>query len=204
MTSFESIKEELSLRLSGHRFQHTLSVIETAEKIALAIKNQYPELNQDYLNKIKLAALLHDCCKEVPNADMIQLANFYGLETDLADEHFPNLLHARVGAKYAEDHFEILDPFILKAIEQHTLGAPNMFLSAKILFLADMIEPSRDLDLTQPSYLSPIRELIYDKQALDKALLKAMNSKLNHTISKNQLVHPLSIEARNYLIAVID
>jgi len=147
MTSFESIKEELSLRLSGHRFQHTLSVIETAEKIALAIKNQYPELNQDYLNKIKLAALLHDCCKEVPNADMIQLANFYGLETDLADEHFPNLLHARVGAKYAEDHFE---------------------------------------------------------QALDKALLKAMNSKLNHTISKNQLVHPLSIEARNYLIAVID
>ncbi len=200
MISIDDIKLDLSKRLSTYRYEHTESVVETALKIARVLSSKtYPELDDVYISKIETAAWLHDSCKEVINHEMITLAEFYGIEIFEEDEITPNLLHARVGAAWVEEAYEIFDPIILEAISHHTLGGVEMELSAKILYLADMIEPSRDAT-EKDSELEKIRQIIFKELDLERALLEAINSKIKHVIAKNQMIHPLSIDSRNSLI----
>ena len=191
-------------RLSEHRFKHTLSVRDTALKILdtnleqLSLENQKQIISKEsFVEKLETASLLHDSCKELKNEELLKLANFYGIKIYPEDEASPNLLHARVGAKWVEDEFEIIDPYIIKAIEEHTLGGEEMFLSSNILFLSDMIEPQRKASKD----LEEIREQVYSNNDLDASLFFAMNKKIIHILEKGHRLHPLAIQARNNLIA---
>ena len=53
------------------------------------------------------------------------------------------LEHGPLAAQKAQEDFGIDDPEILEAIEFHTTGRPGMCNLAKIMKLADMIEPTR-------------------------------------------------------------
>jgi nicotinate-nucleotide adenylyltransferase len=190
----EQIKSDLKVRLSSHRYAHTEAVVSTALDIA---KNY--NLESNIRTKLEIAAWLHDSCKELRNEELAILASFYKIQIYDLDRKHPNLLHARVGAHWVEDEYEINDPFILKAIEEHTLAGKNMLVSSKILFLADMLEPGRDKN--KPSEeLNRLRRMISDQEDLDKVLLEALNSKITYMLKKNQAIHPLSIENRNSLL----
>lgn len=199
----EAITQDIRERVSERRFAHILSVKDTTTKIFEAI---YPNLKledkkqviskDEFKQKLRLASILHDSCKELKNEEQIQLAQFYLIKIFPEDIDSPNLLHARVGAKWIEDQYDILDPYILKAVEEHTLGGINMFLSSKILFLADMIEPSRK----SSNDLEKLRSMIYKDGLLDESLLFAMDRKISYVIEKGQKIHPLAIQARNSLI----
>ncbi|MBT6842192.1 MAG: HD domain-containing protein [Candidatus Melainabacteria bacterium] len=188
----EQIQKDLKQRLSEHRFQHTQSVAETAIRFA-----QAHNLTEAEITKIEIAAWLHDACKELKNEELLELAEFYQIEIYPEDEAHPNILHARVGAAWIEEEYEILDPQISHAVRDHTLGSTEMYDSSKILFLADMLEPLRG---NNPE-LDRLREIVLSGQSLDQALLEAMNSKIKYVLGKNQPLHPLSIEARNALIS---
>ncbi len=197
------IEIEISERVSKHRFRHILSVKNTALKIFDSIQDSLRAEDfrqiintESFKSKLRLASLLHDSCKELNNKEQIQLAKFYGIHIFDEDRDCPNLLHARVGAKWAEEEYEILDPYILKAIEEHTLGGKNMLLSSKILFLADLIEPLRK---SYPE-LEKIRMMIYQEKKLYESLILAMNNKITYVITKQQKIHPLAIQARNCLL----
>lgn len=197
------IELDIKKRVSEHRFRHILSVKDTALKIFDSIQDclSKEDLKQiisteSFKDKLKIASILHDSCKELKNEEQIQLAQFYGITVFNEDKDSPNLLHARVGARWAEEEYEILDPYILKAIEEHTLGGENMLLSSKILFLADLIEPLRK---SYPE-LEKIRKMIYEEKKLDESLLLAMNNKISYVIAKQQKIHPLAVQARNKLI----
>lgn len=197
------IEIDIQTRVSAHRFSHILSVQETALKIFDSIQDSLRAEDfrqiintESFKSKLRLASVLHDSCKELKNEEQIQLAKFYGIHIFDEDKDCPNLLHARVGAKWAEEEYEILDPYILKAIEEHTLGGDNMLLSSKILFLADLIEPLRK---SYPE-LEKIRMMIYEEKKLDGSLLLAMNNKISYVIAKQQKIHPLAIQARNCLL----
>jgi predicted HD superfamily hydrolase involved in NAD metabolism len=153
---------------------------------------------------------LHDCAKELKNDEQIDLAKYYGIEIYPEDLLSPNLLHARNGAAIAEEKYEIMDPRVLSAIRDHTLGAVDMGLEAKILYLADMLEPGRDAVIKtrtnasdgEKSYsreLDTMRATIAAGK-LDEALLMAMDSKISYVIRKRQPIHPLGVAARNSLI----
>ncbi len=109
----QEICGKLKTVLKPGRYQHTLGVAETAEKLARRY-GASPEA-------ARLAGLLHDCGKEVSDA----------------------LGHAEAGAKLAEQVYGVSDPEILSAIRCHTTGKPAMTLLEKILFVADYIEPGR-------------------------------------------------------------
>lgn len=190
----EQIKKDLKDRLSEYRFKHTESVVKTA----LSFTQAY-ELDKEMQEKIELAAWLHDCCKELKTEELAILAKFYGIKIHELDMEEPNLLHARVGAKWCEDEYEIYDAYVLKAIEEHTLGGKNMLVSSKILFLADMLEPGRDKNKTSKD-LEELRSMIQNKVNLDEVLLKAFDVKIKYILSKKQALHPLSIESRNNLL----
>ena len=185
------IKKDLKQKLSEHRFQHTESVAETAIRFAKAYK-----LPEETISKIEIAAWLHDACKELKNNELLQLAEFYQLEIYPEDQAHPNILHARVGAAWIEEEYEILDPQISHAVRDHTLGSTEMYDSSKILFLADMLEPLRGNN----SELERLRAIVMQGDNLNKAILEAMNSKIKYVLEKNHPLHPLSIEARNALL----
>lgn len=182
------IKKDLKQKLSEHRFQHTQSVAETAIRFAKAY-----QLAEETISKIEIAAWLHDACKELKNNELLQLAEFYQIEIYPEDEAHPNILHARVGAAWIEEEYEILDPQISHAVRDHTLGSTEMYDSSKILFLADMLEPLRG---DNPE-LERLRAIVMQGDNLNKAVLEAMNSKIKYVLEKNHPLHPLSVEARN-------
>lgn len=187
----DQIKDDLKARLSAHRFKHTESVTKTAIAFAKAYDFSLSEIT-----KIEIAAWLHDCCKELKNEELLQLADFYNIEIYAEDEQSPNILHARVGAAWVEEEYDIVDPYIIYAIRDHTLGSAMMLNSSKILYLADMLEPLRG---DNPE-LERLRAIVMQAKNLDKALLEAMNSKIKYVLEKNQPLHPISIEARNALL----
>ena len=88
---------------------------------------------------------------------------------------------------------EIEDEEILSAIRWHTTGKENMSKLDKIIYLADMIEPSRDF--------SGVEELRNDsKDDLDKAMLNALTYTIKYLLEKGCLIDVNTVKARNYLL----
>lgn len=204
-----AIKKACKKKLSEKRFAHVESVAKRAVQIAEQLSK--PEL----IKKLEAAAYLHDYLKEESNSEQLSMAKYHGIKIFPEDELAANLLHGRNAASFIEEHFEIYDPDIIAAVREHTLGAPQMCLCSKILYLADQTEERRDkkiknkiaaaekVSTSDQSYsraLDRIRELIKD-QKLNAALLAGMDLKIEEQINKQKAIHPLAIEARNSLIA---
>ena len=80
-----------------------------------------------------------------------------------------------------------------EAIGCHTTGRENMTLLDKIIFIADYIEPGRKF-----YGVDEVRELAY--KDLDKAVLLSLENTIRHILNKGVLIHPNTINARNYII----
>ena len=83
---------------------------------------------------------------------------------------------------------------IINAIKYHTTGKKDMNLLEKIIYMADLIEEGRNYPGVEL-----LRELTYNGK-LDEALLLSFNNTIKLVLDRNQLVHPRTIEARNYII----
>ncbi len=183
--SIEQMKEKLNKRLTDHRYIHSLGVVETAVKMALTFGVDE--------KKAQVAALLHDCAKQIPYDEQLKLCYEYGIETDEIKEKQKGLLHADLGAYLAKVEFGISDKEILDAIKYHTLARENMSDLEKILYLADIIEPNReDFD-----GLETLRRLCF--LDLDEALLCGLNLSIAHVEKKSGTLHPQTIKAKEYI-----
>ena len=67
----------------------------------------------------------------------------------------------------------------------------------KIIFLADYIEPGRKFQGVED-----VREIA--EVDLDKAILLAFNNTFKYCLKKDRLIHPQSVEARNYILNCIN
>ena len=181
------IESWLKNNVSEKRFNHIASVAKTAKKYA---KN----LGEDHY-KAELSAWLHDLAKEMPNEKLLEIARGKNIEIDECDLDNPHILHARVGAEIAKEKFGINDPDVLGGIRCHTLAEPNMSKTSMIVYLADASEPGRERKVA-----APLRK-VFKKEGLEKAVLKTIDSKLLQVIEKNKSIHPLTIKARNWLLA---
>lgn len=182
---YEYIRESIKTLLKPSRYQHSLNVEEAAIELA--------KIYRVDIDKCRIAAIAHDCVKNLTDTELIAKANEYGIKIDEIQLNFPQLLHGSVGAKYCEQVFKIKDAEILNAICFHTTGRKNMTTIEKIVYLADVIEKSRDFPGIQE-----IRQL--SKTNLNKALLLACNRTIEYILQKDFLLHPLTIEFRNSLL----
>ena len=178
----KKIKDFLHKKLKPKRFEHVLSVRETAINFAAKYKVD--------LQKVELAALLHDCAKWMNNKILIELSKKYKIQLDQIEQEDPALLHAKVGAEYAKDHFGITDLDILDAIRNHTTGAKRMSLIGKILYVADFCEPKRNYQVADDVY--KIAEI-----DLDSAMLEVAQHKIIRQIESHLLIHPNTIDVYN-------
>ncbi len=174
--------------LGEERLKHSVNTSKVARR--LAIKYNY---NAD---KAEVAGLLHDCAKDLDCKSLEKIVLKYNIELDEIVQKIPKLLHPLVGAIIAKKEFNVQDPVILKAIKAHSTGAAQMSLLDKIIYLSDKIEPLRDMN-----GMEEVRKIA--EIDLDRAVLMALDKGLLYLISKNLLIHPISIEARNNILSKV-
>ncbi len=177
---FELIKD-----MGEERYNHTLRVIETALELG--------RIHKADLEKVKEAALFHDCAKFQGQINWLKMAEDFDIILDTYMEYNQDLIHAPLGAKIARVKYKIEDEEVLDAIYYHTTGRENMTILDKIIYIADYIEPGRNF----PG-LDEIRKEVFTN--LDKGILLAMDNTIKFLVDKNKVIHPNSLKARNFLL----
>jgi len=151
MERIEKIRNELQQVLSEKTFVHSLAVCETAVELA-------ERFGADK-EKAYLAALLHDCAKEV---DIELYCEQNGVKIDDYIRKFMAIAHAPAGANMARQHFGIDDEDVISAIAKHTgycQDGESMSLLDKIVCLADAIEPKRKGSNVDEARIAAIHDL---------------------------------------------
>ncbi len=182
MTDIAEIKEYVKANLSEKRFIHTSGVAQTAKDLA----KHYGE-NELYA---EMAGYLHDIAKEHTLEQMNEITGNLEIDTSIRDSKA--MMHAIAGAELANSLFDIPKE-VYNACYYHTTGRENMTKLEKIVFLSDMIEPSREF-----SGLDEIK--ILAKTDLNKAVLASLNSTICHLVKTNKKIHYPSIKTRNFLL----
>lgn len=188
--NFKELKEIVKSKMSLKRYTHTLGVVEMSEKLAKTY-------NAD-IEKCKVAALLHDICKEM---DMEYIKNICknNFMNELSEEDLENneILHGFAGAYYVKNELGIDDKEILSAIKYHTVGEKNMTLVEKIVYIADAIEYGRNY----PSVVK-IREETYKN--LDRGILMEIEHKEKYLESIGKKSHPNTDELKKEILKELD
>jgi predicted HD superfamily hydrolase involved in NAD metabolism len=189
MFNADQAEQIIKARLSKHRFQHCLGVARTARDLA--------QLYGVDGEKAYLTGILHDYAKNLTVSQLLEVAGQDEQIADEAEKQMPELLHAPVGARLLGEELGIEDQDILDAIKTHTLGSITMSSLAKIIFLADMIEPNREMypELERLRQLSP--------RSLDEAMLLGLESTIRYCLDEAKILHPRTVEARNMFLQKI-
>lgn len=132
---FEELKPKVKELLKESRWNHTLGVVDVAEDLAL-MNNVDPW-------KAKIAALLHDCAKNLSDEVLDKFLKDNNIDISYLDG-YKKVVHSHVGAEYIKNVFKIDDEEMYNAIKYHTTGRPDMSCLEKIVFLADFLDPGRD------------------------------------------------------------
>jgi len=146
------------------------------------------------VKKAAQAGLLHDLAKYFKPAKLLEMAQAEGLDIDSVMELHPHLLHADVSVIVARDTFGVKDEEVLQAIANHTLGRPGMSRLSCIVFLADSLEPGRG----HTPELEALRQL--SQQNLHQAVWRTCDRSLKFLLESHCLIHPRTIETRNWFL----
>ncbi len=190
----EKLKKKLKKHVSSRRYRHSIGVQYTAVMLAM----RYGE----DLQRAALAGLLHDCAKSLDDDEMLKECTRHEIKCNDVERAQPYLLHAKLGACYAEKKYHVDDPEILSAIRYHTTGRAGMSQLEKIIFVADFIEPHRKM----LSVLPAIRQTAF--QDLDEAVYKILDSTIsylddpNAEKKKKKEIEPHTLEAYQYYQAL--
>lgn len=183
---YEIIKNKLASRLKQSRYIHSLGVADTAVFLA--------ERFGVNTEKAKLAGLLHDCARQYPNSELAQEARKRNIEVGIVEAAMPLLLHAYIGAQLVREEYGVDDPEVSQAIYRHTVGGADMTALDKIIYFADMIEPSRDY----PG-VDELR-VLSRTASLDEMVLAGLSRSILFVVEKNHMVHPDTVVARNEIL----
>jgi nicotinate-nucleotide adenylyltransferase len=131
----EALERRLSQELGRERRGHSRRVADLAAELCVA-HGLDPE-------KGTLAGLAHDWARETPPDRLRELALRDGRGESKLEAQYPVLLHGRAAAVSLIEELGMADPEILEAVACHVTGCPGMGLLARIVFVADFLEPGR-------------------------------------------------------------
>lgn len=179
-------RERLKNILSEARYQHSLRVSESAGEMA-----QFWQLDRE---KALTAGLLHDMAREMPQAEMLAMADCYlGKEAENLKKA-PILLHGPIASYLLKEKWGIEDAEILEAVDGHTLARPAMRPLTMIVYLADMLDPIREWE-----GIKEIREKVFID--LGQAMYIAIKYQIAWLEKHKGFIHPAVYEAYKYYSA---
>lgn len=185
MISIQDMKKYLKDNLIENRYNHTLGVVKTALELA--------ERYSADKHKAEVAALSHDMGKNMNVYELKKLIEEEGIRLTVDEEKNMELWHSVASPILGRKIFNIEDEDILNAMRYHTTGRENMSKLEKIIYLADLIEPSRKFNGVED-----IRQIAMED--LDLAMLKALTHTTKYLLDKGHAIDNNTIKARNYLI----
>ena len=170
--------------ISGSRLKHSISTEKTAVKLA--------KLYNEDVKKASLAGLMHDIAKDLSKSKRDAMIKKYKIELDPIEKINPDIIHGKLGALLLKEN-GVKSKKVLEAIEHHTMGAQDMSKLAKIIYLADLIEPKRNFKGVK-------RLRFYASKDLDVALFESMKISLLNVLKKDKPIHPKTLDAYNNLL----
>ena len=188
MMTIEEMRALLQQSLKPKRYEHSVRVYETALKMAEHFRAD--------VKKVAIAALIHDCGRQISKEQSVAKAKELGIPVDPVEESQPILLHAKLGVYYAVHKYGVdaNDKEVLDAIRYHSTGTADMTDIARIVFLADLIEPGRDFE-----GVDEIREASF--RDLDRGMLLSYDNTIRYLLEDGLLIHPDAIAGYNQLAA---
>jgi len=181
----ERLKNWLQARVSGGRYRHSLGVMEAATELAQIHGVEPAPLRQ--------AALLHDCAREFTNDELVATAEGWQLQIREVDRRSPVLLHGKLAVIIGERELGLGEPAIQSAVRWHTAGHPQMTLSDKLFYLADVTEPTRHY-----AWVEGLRALA--RKDVDQAVLMAIGINTDHLDRTGRTVDPDTYDLRDLLM----
>lgn len=165
----------LKKSLSPVRYQHVVGTMIEAVRLA-ALWGADPK-------QARIAALLHDCAKEL---DKRALAVYSGDDSGILP-----VLHAFAGAVLARTEYGVTDEDVLRAIRLHSTGDYAMTTLDKIIYLADITEPTRSFE-----GVDGYRKAL--KKGADEAMIYALTQTEKRLLAAGAKFHPASARALAY------
>ena len=184
--------EYLSLiqeRMGQRRYIHSINVAESAVELAR-------HYGADE-GKAEIAGILHDCCKEIPREEMLQIMTQGGIILDAVEKGTSKLWHPIAGSVYSRDILGIDDADILNAIRYHTTGRAGMSLLEKIIFVADFISAERDYD-----GVDIMRNKAFE--CLEDAMLVGLQFTITDLAKRKKTIHSNALDCYNDVIMCLE
>lgn len=171
--------------VSDARYKHSMRTAKMAEKLCarygLDCKGGY------------LAGIGHDMCKDMEKNVLLSLACKDGKLISAWERDKPSLLHGRAAAVKMHDDFGVTDKDVLEAVSCHTFGGAGICPLAKVIYVADKVEPGREY-ITK-KYIQKL--LCMSLDALTKVVIKdsiAYLEKKGRMVSPETLLFYKSLE----------
>ena len=184
---YQHIHAKLKSRLDEQRFTHSLGVAQTAGKLA--------EIYGVDIAKAHLAGLLHDWDKCLDNAHVQKKVKDLNLAVDpFVYQHMPWLLHGITAAATFAIEMPEVENDVLQAIARHTSAATDMTDLDMVLYVADVIEPSRPYKA-----MEPLRELV-GEVSLENLFLQTFRHVFSHLVDRYYMIHPDTVAVWNCCI----
>jgi len=205
--TLEAAQRWVETRVSKKRLDHIRGVVTVGREIAVGLElDPFP---------VELACWLHDACKEMKGKELIEFAQTNGM--NVAPDELENgpILHGPVAAVIARKELRITNQDVLDAIAEHTLGAINMSVTSKIVYLADKLEASRPEEFTEPIWRAlraiptkgPPNEC-HDfthttEEDLDQAMVVSLTLVAKNLLKKGKPIQPRAMVVRNHFLKLI-
>jgi predicted HD superfamily hydrolase involved in NAD metabolism len=119
---------------------------------------------------------------------MVRVCEKAGLEISDMERNSVSLLHSKAGSILVSEKYGYKDEDIINAVRYHTTGRPGMSLLEKIIFVADYMEPGRDV----ASDLPEVRYLAFNSDTIDDAVLKILFDSLVYLKSTGREIDPMT------------
>lgn len=180
---YDEYRAALAKTLDSKRLYHCECVSEAAGELAL--------LYGADINKAKIAGLLHDITKRLPEEEQLALI---GEEMTPLEKGNHKIHHQMSAPVYLRRNGITDDEEILSAVRWHTTGKSGMTLLQKIVYTADFISADR----SYPD-VDTVRRLA--KISLEHAMLYTSRYTIDYLVSHDRPVHPATVDCYNDMLA---
>jgi len=196
----DSLREDISGKMSAKRFFHTAEV----EKMAAYLGELYAP---ERISELRAAALLHDITKEYPTPLQISICISEDIKLESDAVFAPKTLHARTAAALIPKMYpEFATETVTSAVRWHTTGREGMTTAEKIIYLADYIDMSRTFSdcvrLREYFNSKDVRTLTEEEkdEHLTRTLIMSFDMTIRGLLDEGLPISRDSIEARNALV----
>ncbi len=184
MNKQEEILQDIRERLSDFRYEHSVNVAESAEKLA--------EKYGCDTEKAYLAGIAHDVLKEMKKDEFLSFFEKEEITLSDVEKNAPKLWHAMAGAVYLRNKYGFHED-IISAVRYHTTGKERMNTLEKILFVADFISADRSYpgveDMRRRAEIS-----------LEYAMEEGLRFTIEELASKCLPIHPDTVACYNEIL----